>query len=626
MRRDRLRLLRNIGIAAHIDAGKTTLTERILYFTGKTHKIGETHTGDSQMDTGKLEIEKGITISSAATQTFWEQGTNEFTLNIIDTPGHVDFMIEVERSLRVLDGMVVLFDAVAGVESQSETVWQQADRYRVPAIAMVNKMDRVGADEQKVVEDLRNILNANALVIQIAIGSEENFQGLVDIISQQAYYWTLDGEMSVGEMPEELKDQVTIARNQLLENLALLDDAFMLKYLDHPEQIEINEIKDQLRSAVLSREILPVVLGAAYKNKGIQLLLDAVCDYLPSPFDRGDVEVSILNGEEKSFRSPSTSASLSALVFKVALDEQQRQLNFFRVYSGTIKVGDQVLNPRTGRKERIARLYQLHANKKIEISTLYAGDIGASTSLKSFRTGDTICDLATPVLLESLFIPKPVLRMAVTPRRASDMDQLSIAFAKLQLEDPSFRVQTDEDSGETIMMGMGELHFEILMDKLNSDFGIAVDLGKPQVAYQERFLKSIDFKHRLKKQSGGAGLFAEIVIKAGPADLEYLNSRSFTADGKRLQFVNRLKGGGIPKEFIPAIEKGFNESLNASILAGYPVESLKIELIDGNGKEKDSNLLAFELCAKACFKAMAKSMDPVLLEPLMEVEVTCPSS
>ena len=623
MRHERMSYLRNIGIAAHIDAGKTTLTERILYLSGKTHKIGETHNGNSQMDTNRLEIAKGITISSAATQTYWEQEGERFTINIIDTPGHVDFMIEVERALRVLDGMVVLFDAVAGVESQSETVWQQAARYKVPAIAMVNKMDRAGADYVKVIEEIRKVLGANAIAIQMAIGSEEDFQGIIDIISKKAFHWKENGEMVEGEIPKSMLLELEKYRSELLDQLALFNEDFMEQYLSNPESICESDIRSQLRTAVLNRNLLPVVLGAAYKNKGVQLLMNSICDYLPSPKDRGRVEVKEVNSERSQYRQASKEELLSALVFKVAMDEQQRQLNFFRVYSGQVKIGDQVQNARTGKKERVARLYQMHANKKIEIQSLQAGEIGATTSLKSFRTGDTICNLENAVTLESLFVPKPVLQMAVEPKRNTDRDKLSLAFAKLQLEDPSFKVQSNEENGELIMKGMGELQFEILLDKLKSDFGIEVNLGKPQVAYQERFLKSIDYKHRLKKQTGGSGLFAEIAIKAGPADSEFLKSKVY-ADGMRLQFVNSMKGGGIPKEYIPAIKKGFLESLNSGCLANFPVESLKIELIDGNGKEKDSNAFAFESCAKACFKVMSNTMEPVLLEPMMEVEVTTP--
>ncbi len=625
MKRDRLRFLRNIGIAAHIDAGKTTLTERILYFTGKSHQLGETHLGNSQMDTSKQEIDKGITISSAATHTEWQLGKEQFSLNIIDTPGHVDFMIEVERSLRVLDGMVALFDAVAGVESQTETVWQQASRYEVPLIAMVNKMDRTGADFFEVVRQIRTQLGANAVAIQIPIGEEGAFEGVVDLISQKAIYWDVDGFPLQGNIiPENLIPEVKKHREALLETLALYDESILDQYLENSERISIAQINEALRKAVLTRDIVPVLMGAAYKNKGVQTLLDAICEYLPSPLDRNDVEGMELESESLTTRAADPRAPFSALAFKIALDEQNRQLCFFRVYSGTLKVGGSVLNPRTGKKERIARLYQMHANKRQEIQTVLAGDIVATVGLKSVRTGDTLCSPTEALVLESLYVPPTVISMAIEAKHSDQLDKLGLALSKLQLEDPSFKVARDENTGQTIMKGMGELHLEIIIDKLKEDFGVAVNVGSPAVNYQEVLTKTVAHSHRFKKQNGGPGSFAEIKVILSPADPEFLESDAFVKDGQRLQFVDKVVGGRIPKEYIPSVKHGFDQMLDSGALIGYPIQSLKVELLDGATHVKDSSPEAFEMCAAQAFREVAMRMNPRLYEPLVSVVVTTP--
>ena len=626
MRRDKLRFLRNIGIAAHIDAGKTTLTERVLYFTGKSHKMGETHQGNSQMDTTKQEIEKGITISSAATHTEWQYEGNPYHLNVIDTPGHVDFMIEVERSLRVLDGMVALFDAVAGVEAQSETVWQQAARYKVPIIAMVNKMDRIGADYLEVVRQIETQLGANALAIQLPIGSEEHFEGVVDLIEMKAIYWNDEGMQRDNQpIPTAMLPIVEEYREILLEKIAVLDETILVQYFDNPKSITAEQIRDLLRKAVLNRQIVPVLMGAAYKNKGVQTLLDAVIAYLPSPLDRGTITGMDLHTSEAIPRLASNDEPFTALAFKIALDEQNRQLCFFRVYAGTLQIGDTVLNPRTNKKERIGRLYQMHANKKQEIQQVMAGDIAATTGLKSIRTGDTLCARAAPIILESLYVPPPVITMAIEAQNSEQLDKLGIALGKLQLEDPSFQAKTDQKTGQTIMLGMGELHLEIIIDKLKEDFGLAVNVGSPKVAYKEAFTQMVQRKHRLKRQRGGTGLYAEIEVQVGPADTEFLESDAFLKEGKRLQFVNKVVGGAIPKELIPSVENGFAKMLDLGALADYPIQSLKVVLLDGDTHIKDSNPKAFETCAMETFRAIAMAMKPQLLEPLVEVIITSPN-
>lgn len=625
MRRDKLRFLRNIGIAAHIDAGKTTLTERILYFTGKTHHLGETHNGDSKMDTTKQEIEKGITISSAATHTQWQYQSDLYLMNIIDTPGHVDFMIEVERSLRVLDGMVALFDAVAGVEPQTETVWRQAARYKVPTIAMVNKMDRMGADFFEVINQMQSRLGAEAVAIQIPIGSEEHFEGVIDLLELKAIYWDTDGKiLERSDIPEALKDEVKKYRNHLLESLANLDDKILELYIENPASIQVEQLKAALRTAVLNRHIFPVLPGAAYKNKGVQTLLNAICDYLPSPLDRGVVEGFELDSDLSTSRKPVVEAPFSALAFKIALNEQNRQLCFFRVYSGTLKIGDTILNPRTGKKERIGRLYQMHANKREEIQEVYAGDIAATMGIKAIKTGDTLCALDAPVVLEQLLIPAPVISMSIEAKSSDQLAKLDMALAKLQLEDPSFKVKVDPRTEQSLMYGMGELHLEIIVDKLKEDFGIEINVGPPSVAYLETFTQTTRHRHRLKKQRGGKGLYAEIEVMIGPADAEYLSSDAFVKEGKRLQFINSIVGGKIPKELIPAVASGFTKELENGTLAGYPIESLKVELLDGDTHSNDSPPIAFEICAIETFRAVARKLKPQLLEPIVAVTVNTP--
>lgn len=627
MRQNKLQFLRNIGIAAHIDAGKTTLTERILYFTGKSHRLGETHHGNSQMDTMKQEIEKGITISSAATQTNWQHDEQVYTMNIIDTPGHVDFMIEVERSLRVLDGMVALFDAVAGVESQTETVWQQAERYQVPVIAMVNKMDRVGADFFEVQRQIKARLGANAVAIQVPIGTEDRFEGVVDLVEMKAMYWNAEGEvLEKQKIPTDVLLEAEKYREVLLESLAVLDENLLSQYLEDAASISSGQLKAVLRQATLDRQIVPVLMGAAYKNKGVQTLLDAICAYLPSPVDRGVMQGLDIETQTTLNRLPEVQEPFTALAFKIALDEQKRQLCFFRVYAGTLKIGDAVLNPRTGKKERIGRLYQMHANKRQEIKQVTAGDIAATTGLKSIRTGDTLCALDAPLVLESLYVPPPVISMAIEAKRTEQLDKLGLALFKLQVEDPSFKAQTDLATGQTIMRGMGELHLEIIIDKLKEDFGIEVNVGSPKVAYQEVFTRTVRQKHRLKRQTGGSGMYAEIEVQMGPADSSFLESDAFIKKGQRLQFVNKIVGGSIPKEFIPAIETGFNKMLETGVLAAYPIQSLKVELLDGDTHTKDSNPKAFETCAMECFRLAAPKMEAQLLEPMMAVDIQTPDS
>ena len=625
MKRDRMRFLRNIGIAAHIDAGKTTLTERILYYTGKSHRIGETHDGNSQMDTLRQEIKKGITISSAATHTEWAHANDQYRLNIIDTPGHVDFMIEVERSLRVLDGLVALFDAVAGVESQTETIWQQAARYKIPIIAMVNKMDRNGADFAASVQQMRNQLGANAIPIQMPIFSNEEFVGLIDLIEWQAIQWDKEGQMSILEnIPQELRAEAEEKRQYLLEAIALFDENLMEQYLEDEASIEVAQLNQVLRQATLTGQIVPVVMGAAYKNKGVQTLLDAICLYLPSPLDRGEIEGQSPQENTVLSRAPSVEAPFTGFAFKIVLDDQNRQLSFFRIYSGSLKVGDQVLNPRTGKKERVGRLYQVHSNKRKEIDLAEAGDIVATVGWKSVITGDTLCAVDHPIVLESLVIPPPVINVAIEAKSTGQLDKLGLALSKLQLEDPSFRVEVDQTTGQTILHGLGELHLEIKIDKLLHDFGIEVLVGPPKVAYQEVFTQTIHHRYRLKKQSGGPGLFAEIEVIVGPADPEFLESDAFQKEGKRLQLINKIVGGSIPSEFIPAIANGFRKVLNDGPLSGYPIQSLKVELLDGATHRRDSNAWAFELCAIETFREIAESMEPKLLEPIVSVEVHTP--
>ncbi len=619
-----LKWTRNIGIAAHIDAGKTTLTERVLYYTGKTHRMGEVHDGAATMDSTKEEQERGITISSAATQVLWKYKEQDYTINIIDTPGHVDFTIEVERSLRVLDGMVALFDAVSGVEPQSETVWRQGNRYGVPRIAFVNKMDRAGANFLRVVEDIRTRLNSNAVALQLPLGEEEHHQGIVDLIQKKAFAWTDDKGLTFEEVaiPDEMQEEVAEYRNILLEAVAELDETVMEKFFDDPESITEDDIREALRKGVLKMEIVPVLCGSAYKNKGVQPLVDAVTAYLPSPLDVEAVTGTHPKTGQEISREAEEDKPFSALAFKIALDEQKRKMVFIRIYSGTLKTSEQILNVRSEKKERVTRLYQMHSNKKTEVQEVAAGDIVAVIGMKDIRTGDTLCHPKSPIILEKIQVPEPVIGTVIEPRTQADYDKLSNALHRLAEEDPTFKVVYNEDTGQTVIRGMGELHLEVIMNRLKEDFQVAVNQGKPQVTYKEAFTQSVVHEERLSKQTGGPGMFAKIQFEMGPADEEFLESPDFKSGKKRVQFINEIKGGSIPQEFIPGVEKGFNAMMNFGPLAGFKVEHLKIRLVDGQAHDVDSSQLAFELCAKDAFRNAAKKAGPVLLEPVMKVEVT----
>ncbi len=622
-----LKYTRNIGIAAHIDAGKTTTTERILYYTGISHKIGEVHDGAATMDWMEQEQERGITITSAATKTEWNWKDDKYAVNIIDTPGHVDFTVEVERSLRVLDGTVALFCAVSGVEPQSETVWRQADRYKVPRIGFVNKMDRSGADFLNVVNDVKEKLGANAVPLQIPIGAEETFKGVVDLITNEAIVWNEEDRgmtYEVIDIPADLVDTVAEYREKLLESVAEYDENIMEKYFDDPDSITVEEIRNAIRAAVIDMSITPMMCGSAFKNKGVQALLDAVCAFLPSPLDIDAVEGINPKTDEPAIRKPSVDEPFAALAFKIATDPFVGRLAFFRVYSGRLDAGSYVLNTRSGKKERISRIFQMHSNKQNPIPHVEAGDIAAGVGFKDLRTGDTICEEGSPIVLESMTFPDPVIGVAVEPKSQKDMDKLGMALAKLAEEDPTFRVRYDEDTNQTVISGMGELHLEIIVDRLRREFKVECNQGAPQVNYKEALTSTVDHTERLKKQSGGSGLFAQMSFELGPADEEFLESDDFK-DGKvRLQFKNDIFGGSIPKEYFPAILKGFNSMMDNGVLAGYGIDSMKVRLYDGQTHNVDSKPIAFELCAKEGFKAAANSCGPTLLEPIMKLEVVTP--
>ncbi len=619
-----LNRLRNIGIAAHIDAGKTTLTERILYYAGRIHRVGETHDGGSQMDTRKMEKEKGITISAASTQVNWSWMGEEYTYNIIDTPGHVDFMIEVERALRVLDGMICLFDAVSGVEPQTETVWRQANRYGVPRIAFVNKMDRMGADMEKVITDIRQKLKANALAIQLPIGKEDDFVGIIDLIEMEAFVWDEKDQCSIVPIPEDLMKQAEEYRIQLLESLSEFDEELMEKYLDDKDAITAEEIRKILRQATLSMGVVPVLCGSAYKNKAVQPLMGAVAAYLPSPSDSETITgTDPDSGEEMDIRIDPESP-FSALAFKVAFDRQNRKLTFIRIYSGTLSAGDTVRNMRIDGKQRIGHLYLMHADKQESIKKAIAGDIVALMGVKDIRTGDTLVDMDHAMVLESLFIPEPVIGMALEPKKTGDLDRLGIALSKLSEEDPTFKVKVDNETGQTIIRGMGELHLEYLISRIEDDFNIPCTTGRPMVSYREELTQSVVHRERLKKFTGGPGLFAEIEVEISPADASYLESPAFLEKGRRLQFVDEIVGGVIPKEYISSVEKGFRSVMDNGLLAGYPIEHMKVRLIDGKTHSNESKPLAFELVAKEAFRNAFPKTEPGLLEPMMQVEVTTP--
>jgi len=613
-----LKLTRNIGIMAHIDAGKTTTSERILFYTGKTHKIGEVHDGAATMDWMAQEQERGITITSAATTCNWTWNNQNFKINLIDTPGHVDFTAEVERSLRVLDGAVATYSAADGVQPQSETVWRQADKYNVPRLGYVNKMDRSGADFFETVQQMKDILGANPCPIQIPIGAEENFKGVVDLIKMKAILWhdeTMGADYDLEEIPADLVDEANEWREKLVECAANFDDALMEKYLEGAEITE-EELIAAIRKGTIAMEVTPMVLGSSYKNKGVQPLLDYVCAFLPSPIDTGEVIGTNPDTEEEEGRQPSEDAPTSALAFKIATDPFMGRLVFFRVYSGKVTAGSYVYNPRSGKKERISRLFQMNSNKEIPMESIDAGDIGAGVGFKDIRTGDTLCDETKPIVLESMTFPDTVISIAVEPKSQADVAKLDNGLAKLAEEDPTFTVRTDEQSGQTIISGMGELHLDIIIDRLKREFKVECNQGKPQVNYKEAITEPVTLREVYKKQSGGRGKFADIIVTVGPKDEDYKEGD--------LQFINEVKGGNVPKEFIPSVQKGFQDCLKAGVLGGYPVTGLKVTLTDGSFHPVDSDQLSFELAARNAFKSAYPKAKPVLMEPIMRVEVVTP--
>ncbi len=618
MARD-LTLTRNIGIAAHIDAGKTTTTERILFYTGMTHKIGEVHDGAATMDWMEQEQERGITITSAATKTFWPFEGTKYQVNIIDTPGHVDFTVEVERSLRVLDGVVALFSAVDGVEPQSETVWRQADKYRVPRLGFVNKMDRQGANFLQVCDQVRDMLGGNPVPLQIPIGDEDNFRGVVDLIAMKGIVWNeADKGMTFEEVeiPADLQDQVTEYRAKLIESVAEYDDTLMEKFFEDETSITEDEVIEALRKATIDMSIIPMMCGSAFKNKGVQTMLDAVIRFLPSPMDVEAIEGYNPKTDEPDSRKPDVNEPFSALAFKIATDPFVGRLCFIRAYSGKLDAGSYVRNTRSGNKERISRIYQMHSNKQNPVDSLEAGDIGAVVGFKDIRTGDTLCEDGKLIVLESMSFPEPVIGVAIEPKTQGDMDKLGVGLGKLAEEDPTFQVRTDEETGQTVISGMGELHLEILIDRLKREFNVEVNQGAPQVSYKEAIRGSVDHREVYKKQSGGRGKFADIVVTIEPREDEK----------EGLEFVNIIKGGNIPKEFVPSVEKGFKEAMKNGVMAGFTVDSLKVTLKDGSFHAVDSDQLSFEIAAKMAFKNACKQANPVILEPIMKLEVITPEA
>jgi elongation factor G len=613
-----LKYTRNIGIMAHIDAGKTTTTERILFYTGRTHRMGEVHDGNAQMDWMVQEQERGITITSAATTTYWKYRNNDFKINIIDTPGHVDFTVEVERSLRVLDGAVAVFCAVGGVEPQSETVWRQANKYVVPRIAFINKMDRAGADFFSVVQQIHEKLGANPVPVQIPIGAEENFSGVIDLVEMKALIYTTDAAnvttFETVAVPADMLEEAEEWRGKLIEEVASVDDTLLARYLEDHNSITGEEILVALRKSTIDGLAVPVICGSAFKNKGVQSLLDSVIAFLPSPVDKGSVIGIDPRNDDEIIREPDDEAPLAALAFKIATDPFVGRLAFLRIYSGVLNAGDTVLNVRTGKRERINRLFQMHANKQNPKDSIAAGDICAGVGFKDIKTGDTLCAINKPILLESMDFPEPVIGVAIEPKTQADVDKLSMALNKLAEEDPTFQVRTDPDSGQTIIHGMGELHLEILVDRLKREFKVECNQGAPQVAYKEAITSSAEFREVFKKQSGGRGKFADMTFDLMPADK---NMRG-------LQFVNEVKGGHIPKEYIPSIEKGFREAMVNGPLAGFPLDSLKVVLKDGSFHPVDSDALSFEIAAKQAFRKFAGKCNPVILEPIMSTEVVTP--
>ncbi len=616
MSRD-LKYTRNIGIMAHIDAGKTTTTERILYYTGINYKIGEVHDGTATMDWMIQEQERGITITSAATTTYWKYKNEQYKINIIDTPGHVDFTVEVERSLRVLDGAVALFCAVGGVEPQSETVWRQADKYGVPRICFINKMDRAGADFFSVVTQIKQRLGANPIPIQIPIGYEENFRGVVDLIANKAYEWDMTSagmEFFEIPVPNDLIEVVNEYRTKLIEGTAEESDELLTKFMNDPSSISEEEIIYAIRKATLEMRITPVLCGASFKNKGVQKLLDVIIEFLPNPLDVPAIKGINPYTEKEEERNALSNEHFAALAFKIATDPYVGRIAFFRVYSGTLKSGSYVLNSNTNKKERISRIVQMHANKQNPLEEIEAGDIGAAIGFKDIRTGDTLCDEKHPIVLESMSFPEPVISVAIEPKTQADIDKLINALIKLSEEDPTFKVRTDEDSGQTIISGMGELHLEILVDRLRREFNVECNQGAPQVSYNEAITTTIQHREVYKKQSGGRGKFADIVVIVSPND-----------EGKAgLQFLDEVKGGNIPREFIPSVEKGFKLAIQNGVLAGYPMVGLKVRLIDGSFHSVDSDSLSFEIAARLAFKEACKKAKPILLEPIMKLEIQTP--
>ena len=619
MAKQDLHLTRNIGIMAHIDAGKTTTSERILFYTGKTHKIGEVHDGAATMDWMAQEQERGITITSAATTCYWQYNNKRFNINLIDTPGHVDFTAEVERSLRVLDGAVATYCAVGGVQPQSETVWRQADKYNVPRLGYVNKMDRSGADYFDVLRQMKDVLGANPVSLVIPIGSEETFKGLVDLIKMKAIYWhdeTMGAEYEIDDIPADLKDEADEWRGKLLEAAAEYDEALMEKYFDDPNSITEEEIIAAIRKGTLAMQCTPMLCGSSFKNKGVQTLLDYVCAFLPSPLDTPNiVGTNPTTGEEED-RKPSEEAPTSALAFKIATDPYVGRLVFFRVYSGKVEAGSYVYNTRSGKKERVSRLFQMNSNKQVPMEAIDAGDIGAGVGFKDIRTGDTLCDEGHPIVLESITFPDPVIGIAVEPKSQADVDKLGIGLAKLAEEDPTFTVHTDEQSGQTVISGMGELHLDIILDRLKREFKVECNQGKPQVNYKEAITKTVNLREVYKKQSGGRGKFADIIVNVGPIDEDYKEGG--------LQFINEVKGGNIPKEFIPSVQKGFETAMKSGVLGGYPMDSLKVTLLDGSFHPVDSDQLSFEIAAINAYKNACVKAGPVLMEPIMKLEVVTP--
>ena len=618
-----LHLTRNIGIMAHIDAGKTTTSERILFYTGKTHKIGEVHEGAATMDWMEQEQERGITITSAATTAYWTYNGEKYKFNLIDTPGHVDFTAEVERSLRVLDGAVATYCAVGGVEPQSETVWRQADKYNVPRIGYVNKMDRSGADFFEVVRQMKDVLGATPCVISVPIGAEENFKGIVDLIKMKAILWhdeTMGAEYEVDDIPADLVDECNEWRSKLVEQAAEQDESLMEKFFEDPDSITEAELIAAIRKGCLKLDIVPMTCGSSFKNKGVQTLLDYVCMFLPSPLDTPAIEGVNPETNETETRHPSDDDKTSALAFKIATDPYVGRLVFFRVYSGKVEAGSYVYNVRSGKKERISRLFQMHSNHQNPVDVIGAGDIGAAAGLKDIRTGDTLVEEGAPIILESIEFPDPVIGIAVEPKTQKDLDKLSNGLAKLAEEDPTFTVRTDEQSGQTVISGMGELHLDIIIDRLKREFKVECNQGKPQVNYKEAITKTVsNLREVYKKQSGGRGKFADIIVNVGPVDEDYN-----VKENGPLQFINSVTGGRIPKEFIPSVQKGFENAMKSGVLAGFPLDSLKVELVDGSFHPVDSDQLSFEIAALQAYKNACSQAGPCLMEPIMKLEVVTP--